>query len=127
MPGFDPDPVERVGAGRGVGGEHGVGTDPDHRAVQMAEQRGIKIKVFSSGIYKGMGVPGTSLTAEQETYLQDHVETLAQEFYDHIRACLGDVPDEAMQGQMLRAQEAVNIGFANDIVKSLDDLKTFLG
>lgn len=93
----------------------------------MAEQRGIKIKVFSSGIYKGMGVPGTSLTAEQETYLQDSVETLAQEFYDHIRACLGDVPDEAMQGQMFRAQEAINIGFADDIVKSLDDLKQFLG
>ena len=49
------------------------------------------------------------------------------EFYDHIRANLGDVPDDAMQGQMFRAGEAVNIGFADDIVSSLDDLKTFLG
>jgi ClpP class serine protease len=94
---------------------------------EMAAMRGVKIKVFSSGTYKGMGVPGTSLTADQEAYLQDQVETLAQEFYDHIRANLGDVPDEAMQGQMFRAGEAVNIGFADDIVKSLDELKTFLG
>ena len=93
----------------------------------MAATRGVKIKVFSSGIYKGMGVPGTSLTAEQEDYLQNSVLELAQEFYDHIKSSLGDIPDEAMQGQMFRAAEAVNIGFADDIVKSLDDLKSFLG
>lgn len=94
----------------------------------MAAARGIKVKVFSSGTYKGMGVPGTSLTAEQETHLQNSVMELAQEFYDHIRGNLGtEIPDEAMQGQMFRAEEAVNIGFADDIVKSLDSLKEFLG
>lgn len=93
----------------------------------LAEQRGIKVKVFSSGTYKGMGVPGTSLTMEQEAYLQNQVLELAQEFYDHIRDNLGDVPDAAMQGQMFRAAEAVNVGFADEIVKSLDDLKAFLG
>ena len=92
----------------------------------MAEQRGIKVKVFSSGIYKGMGVPGTSLTADQETYLQDQVLELAQEFYDHIRANLGAVPDDAMQGQMFRSEQAVGIGFADDIVGSLDEMKSFL-
>ena len=92
----------------------------------MAAQRGIKIKVFSSGIYKGMGVPGTSLTPEQEEYLQSEVETLAEEFYQHIRANLGDIPDEAMQGQMFRAADAVNLGFADEIIGSLDELKAFL-
>ena len=98
-------------------------TDMSARAAAM----GIKIKVFSSGTYKGMGVPGTALSADQEDYLQQHVLDLAQEFYDHIRANLGNVPDEAMQGQMFRAGEAVSIGFADDIVKDLDALKTFLG
>ena len=94
---------------------------------ELAKQRGIKVKVFSSGTYKGMGVPGTSLTPAQEDYLQNSVLEMAQEFYDHIRAHLGeDIPEEAMQGQMFRAAEAVRIGFANDIVKSLDELKTFL-
>lgn len=98
-------------------------TDMSERAAAM----GIKIKVFSSGTYKGMYVPGTALTANQEDFLQNYVLEMAQEFYDHIRANLGDVPDEAMQGQMFCAAEAVNIGFADDIVKSLDDLKAFLG
>lgn len=93
---------------------------------ELAKQRGIKVKVFSSGTYKGMGVPGTSLTADQESYLQDNVMELAEEFYEHIRANLGDIPDEAMQGQTFRANEAVKLGFADDVVKNLDELKKFL-
>lgn len=97
-------------------------TDMSERAKAM----GIKVKVFSSGIYKGMGVPGTSLTADQEDYLQTSVLELADEFYQHIRANLGDIPDDAMQGQMFRATEAVKLGFADDILKSLDACKEFL-
>ena len=93
----------------------------------MAQQKGIKVKVFSSGTYKGMGVPGTALTADQEDYLQNNVMELAEEFYQHMRANLGDIPDDAMQGQMFRAAEAVELGFADDVVKDLDALKKFLG
>ena len=92
----------------------------------MAEKKGIKIKVFSSGIYKGMGIPGTELTADQEDYLQNEVMELADEFYQHMRANLGEIPDDAMQGQMFRAPQAVALGFADDIVKSLDEVKKFL-
>lgn len=93
---------------------------------EMAKDQGIKIKVFSSGTYKGMGVPGTALTSDQEQFMQDQVMELADDFYNHIRANLGDVPDECMQGQMFRAGEAVNIGFADDVVDSLAELKAFL-
>lgn len=92
----------------------------------MAEQRGIKVKVFSSGKYKGMGVPGTTLTDEQEQYLQDHVLELAQEFYQHIRKNLGEVPDEAMQGQMFRASVAKELGLVDDVVESFEELKSYL-
>ncbi len=91
-----------------------------------AEAMGIKVKVFSSGTYKGMGVPGTTLTADQEQYLQDNVMELAEEFYNHIRANLGEIPDSAMQGQMFRADEAVTLGLADEVVRSLDDLKKYL-
>lgn len=97
-------------------------TDMSERAAAM----GVKVKVFSSGAYKGMGVPGTSLTGDQEKYLQDEVFELADVFYQHIRANLGDIPDEAMQGQMFRAPEAVKLGFADDIVKNLDAIQKFL-
>jgi ClpP class serine protease len=94
---------------------------------KIAEGRGLKIKVFTSGKYKGMGMPGTSLTAEQEKLIQDQVMDLAQEFYDHMRSNLGEIPDDAMQGQMFRAGEAVDLGFADDVVKDLDTLKEFIG
>ena len=93
---------------------------------KIAEARGLKIKVFSSGTYKGMGLPGTSLSPEQEALIQDQVMDLADEFYNHIRANLGDVPDDAMQGQMFRASQAVDLGFADEVVKDLDALKDFL-
>lgn len=97
-------------------------TDMSERAKAM----GIKVRVFSSGIYKGMGIPGTELTAEQEQLLQDNVMELADEFYNHIRASLGDIPEEAMQGQMFRADKAVEIGLADDVVKSIEQAKEYL-
>lgn len=93
---------------------------------EMARHRGMKVKVFSSGRYKGMGVPGTALTEDQEKYLQDQVLELAGEFYQHIRNHLGAVPDEAMQGQSFRAEQACNLGLADAIVESLDELKQYL-
>jgi signal peptide peptidase SppA len=94
---------------------------------KMAADKGIKVKVFSSGIYKGMGIPGTSLSAEQEAYLQDSVMQLAAEFYDHVTSCReGAVPDEAMQGQTFRAEEAVDNGLVDDVIQNEDTMKSFL-
>lgn len=92
----------------------------------MAEKRGVKVKVFSSGKYKGMGVPGTSLTADQEQHLQDSVMQLAEEFYEHMREHRGAIPDEAMQGQTFRAVDAIKVGMVDDIMKTEDQLMEFL-
>lgn len=83
---------------------------------------GIKVKVFSSGTYKGMGHPGTSLTAEQEVYLQSTVNELADEFYTHVRSNRGKISDEDMQGQMFSAKKALSRGFIDGIVSSLSDV-----
>lgn len=93
----------------------------------MAEERGIKVRLFTSGIYKGMGLPGLALTPAQEELLQTEVEELAGMFYDHIRASLGDVPDSAMQGQMFRAEKAVELGFADEIVRDVEEVAGWLG
>lgn len=93
---------------------------------EVAKARGLKIKVFSSGKYKGMGVPGTSLTEVQEQYLQESVMSLAQEFYDHIRTHLGAIADESMQGQMFKARASVSLGLADAIVKDLAEVKGWL-
>lgn len=94
--------------------------------TEMAAKRGVKVKVFSSGKFKGMGVPGTALTSDQEGHLQEQVTQLAGEFYQHMRKHLGEISDEDMQGQMFRAERAVELGFADGIVSSLEELKGFL-
>ena len=90
-------------------------------------RRGVKIRCFTSGTYKGMGVPGTSLTPEQESYLQEQVMAMADEFYSHVKANRSGVRDEDMQGQMFRALDAVKRSFADEVVKDLDALKRLLG
>jgi capsid assembly protease len=49
------------------------------------EGKGVKIKVFSSGEFKGM-TPEVELTGSQESYLQSRVMSLANEF---LLACQG--------------------------------------
>jgi ClpP class serine protease len=93
---------------------------------ELAAKRGVRVRVFSSGVYKGMGIPGTALSAEQEELLQAEVMSLADEFYNHIHATLGDVPAEAMQGQMFRSEQAVKIGLADAVISSLEEVKSFL-
>lgn len=94
--------------------------------TEAAAKRGVKVKVFSSGKYKGMGVPGTALSGEQEQFLQDNVMELAEEFYQHMRRTRGNIPDDAMQGQMFRSEAAVKNGFADEVVHDFETLKSFL-
>lgn len=94
---------------------------------ELAAKKGIKVKVFSSGVYKGMGIPGTELSAAQEALLQDEVMELAEHFYGHMRNRRGDVSAECMQGQMFRAEDAVKLGFADNVVSGFAEVFTFLG
>lgn len=92
----------------------------------MAAQRGIKVKMFSSGVYKGMGAPGTSLSRAQEKYIQESVMSIAEDFYNHVRARRNDVPDEAMQGQVFRGNEAIKAGLVDKIVADINPLLAHL-
>jgi len=44
------------------------------------EMAGLKTVVIKSGIYKGAGMPGTSLTEDQYNYIQNQVDTLHATF-----------------------------------------------
>jgi len=93
---------------------------------KMADMVGIKVKSFGSGTYKGMGTPGTSLTAQQEIFLQNRVMTLAQNFYEHVRAQRGAVKDEDMQGQCFSGTDAMAKGLVDGVYNSLSELEAFL-
>lgn len=93
---------------------------------KMADMAGIKVKVFGSGTYKGMGQPGTSLTPAQELLLQSKIMQLAETFYDHVRAQRGAIAAEDMQGQTFKGSEACEKGFVDGLMNNLAELETFL-
>jgi signal peptide peptidase SppA len=93
---------------------------------KMADMAGIKVKVFGSGLYKGMGTPGTSLTPRQEILIEEQIKSLAGMFYSHVREQRGAIEDSDMQGQTFDGQSAMDKGFVDGIMTSLADLEAFL-
>lgn len=93
---------------------------------KMADMAGIKVKVFGSGTYKGMGTPGTALTAAQELLIQNRIMSLADMFYSHVRSNRGEIADADMQGQTFKGEEALAKGFIDDLMPNLDALIDFL-
>lgn len=88
--------------------------------------RGVKIEVFSSGKYKGLGVPGTSLTKDHREFMQARVMEIAQMFYDHVRENRPDSQLEDMQGQLFKGQAAQSRGLVDEVVRSKDDVVDLL-
>lgn len=93
---------------------------------KAAELAGVRVRVFSSGPYKGMGTPGTSLTQEQEVFLRQRVMQLAEDFYQHITTERPSIQPEHMQGQFYSGAEAVRLGFVDEVFNSFDDLRQYL-
>ena len=85
--------------------------------TKLADNLGIKVKVFGSGDFKGMGTPGTALSAKQETWMQDRVMALAGMFYAHVRGQRGQIDDADMQGQVFKGEAAQEKGFIDGVVK----------
>lgn len=93
---------------------------------RMADTAGVKVKVFGSGDYKGMGTPGTSLDAKQEMFLQQRVSQLANIFYDQVRGQRGQISDSDMQGQTFKGNEALDKGLIDGVMRDRRELVAFL-
>lgn len=93
---------------------------------QMAQRAGIAVKVFSSGPIKGAGVPGTSLSLDQQNFMQARVMEMAKTFYEHVRDRRGGIKDEDMGGQWYSGEQAGTRGFVDGIVRDMAELEMFL-
>ena len=91
------------------------------RTEAMAK-RGEKLRLFRSGDHKGMGLPGSTLTAEQEKMIQDRVDSLGSQFRSAVKSARGDVSKEDMQGQMFYGRDAIKSKLADATVMSLGSL-----
>jgi ClpP class serine protease len=88
----------------------------------QAKAAGLEVKVIKSGALKGMGIPGTSLTSEQEAYLQQEVDELANTFKASVRMKRKLVQEADMQGQSFSGKLAAQKGFATGLANTLKDL-----
>jgi len=88
---------------------------------KMAENDGVKVHVISSGPLKGAGVPGTVITDEQLSSIQEIIDGLASNFiHDVARGrgrSTGDVRDWAT-GQVWLARNAQKMGLIDSLRKS---------
>lgn len=97
-----------------------------HDLTQMAAQKGISVKVFSSGPLKGAGVPGTSLSLQQQNFKQQEVMGMAKTFFDHVRSRRGGIKDEDMGGQWYSGEDAGAKGFIDAQVADIRELEAYL-
>jgi signal peptide peptidase SppA len=81
-------------------------------------QAGVEVDVIRSGRFKGMGLPGTSLSQEQRAELQRRVDQLGAQFRAHVVEHRGaEMAD--LQGQMFAGREAVEKQLADLVVPDL--------
>ena len=85
------------------------------------EGKGVKIKVFSSGEFKGM-TPEVELTGSQESYLQSRVMSLANEFYSHVKEARAGVNESAFDGRTFQAAEAMELGLVDGLARNVEEV-----
>lgn len=87
---------------------------------KMAEDMGLKVEVFKTGIYKGMGTPGTSLSKEQSELVQTRINSIFSDFKSAVNSGPRSIPDSAMQGQVFYGSEAAEVNLC-EVVSSRDE------
>jgi ClpP class serine protease len=90
------------------------------RSGEMAK-KGLKMEIFASGKFKGVGMPGTSLTDEQRELIQGDVQEIFEDFKSAVLSRGRNIPADAMEGQTFSARTAQKYGLAN-IAKSKEAL-----
>ncbi len=74
---------------------------------------GVKVEMFKSGDYKGMGTQGTSLTDDQRGHLQERVDALGMAFRAYVQKMRTGISSEHLDGRDFLGSEAVELGFAD--------------
>lgn len=92
----------------------------DYSAAYAKE--GLKAEVFTTGAFKALGFPGTSLTDEQRVHLQQGVDATFALFSADVLARRPGVSKESMQGQCFMGAEALAAGLVDAVVADLAEV-----
>ena len=86
------------------------------------EMEGVKMEIIKSGVYKGAGIPGTSLDDGQREMLQTEVNEIHDQFKMAVKSVREFVDDASMQGQIFSGTKAAEAGLVTGLVNGWDEL-----
>ena len=87
---------------------------------QALAQAGVKEHVFASGDLKDMGNPAREPSDEEKQYFQNMVDTEGARFRESVLERRPGIPAEAMQGQVYKGTEALEVKLIDAVVPNLD-------
>jgi ClpP class serine protease len=97
---------------------------PDYS--KAAEMAGIKLVVIKSGKFKGAGIEGTSLNADQVENLQASVDAIHADFKAAVSMKRKMVKADAMEGQTFSGKQAAQQGLVTGLSDSFNEaLRSF--
>ena len=97
---------------------------PDYS--KAAEMAGIKMVVIKSGKFKGAGIEGTSLNADQVENLQASVDSIHADFKAAVSMKRKMVKADAMEGQTFSGKQAAQQGLVTGLADSFNEaLRSF--
>jgi ClpP class serine protease len=87
-------------------------------------KEGLKVQLITStkSPLKGTAWPGTSLSDEQRTYLQNLVDQMDADFRGFVKQHRPRVSDEALRGQIYPSAEALKMGMVDAVVAGIEDV-----
>jgi len=91
-------------------------------ATKYYEDLGLSFEMFSAGKYKGIGLEMFQLTDEQRDMMRARTEAMGAQFRSEMIRMRGTIPGEAMEGQSIRAADAITANLADFLVDSIDDV-----
>ena len=86
------------------------------------KMEGVRMEVIKSGLFKGAGIPGTSLDANQRKMLQDEVNEIHGEFKMAVKGVREFVDDASMEGQTFSGKKAAEAGMVTALVNGFDEM-----
>ena len=86
------------------------------------KMEGVKMDVIKSGLFKGAGIPGTSLDANQRKMLQDEVNEIHGDFKAAVKSVRAFVDDASMEGQSFSGTRGAAAGLVTALVNGFDEM-----
>jgi len=89
---------------------------------QAYANEGIKMDVIKAGMFKGAGIPGTSLDERQRAMLQEEVIDIWAQFKTAVKSVREFVEDSSMEGQTFSGTKAAAVGLVTGLINGFDEL-----